>query len=254
MDTIDAVLKAVGTVVVAGGGLGLIVYGIFKHLAVKWLDNQFDARLQALKHQYDKELERLRFRIASLLDRATKLHTKEFEALPEAWSKLNDAYWASRATVRLLKEFPDIDKMPSAQQREFIGKCTLHDWEKEELKNTERKTEYYQRHIAGHELYEAKTKSRDAHIFLLKNGIFFSEHIHEEMQKLDALIWSAIVEHEINIEENVRPMMREIIKALTEVGEPLLKNIQALVRERIWPPEIVCSNPDVPPSSGAPAS
>lgn len=256
MDAIGTVLQAIGAVVVAGGGLALIVYEVFKHLAVKWLDGQFDSRLQALKHQHDKELEGLRFKIAALLDRATKLHAKEFEALPEAWSRLNDAYWASRAAVWLLKQSPDIDKMTPAQQREFIDKCILQDWEKGELREANRKTDYYQKHVAGHELYEAKAKFHDAHIFLLRNGIFFSEQIHSQMQKLDGLIWNAIVEHELNIEEDVRPMMREKIRTLTEGGEPLLHEIQVMVRARLWPQEIADSSPPfnagAAPSGGAP--
>lgn len=239
MEAIQALLQAVGAVVVAGGGLVWIVYQMFKHLSVKWLDSQFDARLQALKHQHDKEIEQLRFKIAALLDRTTKLHEREFEALPEAWSKMNDAYWQARAVVSVIKSYPDIDRMTPAHQTEFIDGCRLPDWEKAELKATERKTDYYQKHIPGHDLFEAKSKSRDAHVFLLKNGIFFGERILEALKTLDGLAWAAIIEHEINVEHDVRPMERESSNALQNKGEPLLQELQALIRDRLWPKENV---------------
>src|SRR5690242_14921631 len=93
MEGLEEILKAVGAVVLAGGGMSLIVYQVFKHLAARWLESKFEERLQALKHAHGKELEQLRFRISALLDRATKLHQREFEVLPDAWAKLNDAFY-----------------------------------------------------------------------------------------------------------------------------------------------------------------
>lgn len=86
---LEELLKAIGLLVVAAGGLTAIAYAIFKNLGEKWLDARFDERLAAYKHEQQKELEQVRFKITALLDRATKLHQREFEVLPEAWSLLN---------------------------------------------------------------------------------------------------------------------------------------------------------------------
>jgi len=134
MEALDQVLKLVGGLVVAGVSLSLIVYQAFKHLAVKWLDARFDERLQAIKHEHEKEIERLRFNISALLDRATKLHQREFEVLPEAWSKLNDSFWCTRGFVLPIQSFPDIDQMVQPQQEEFIASCRLMEWEKAEIR------------------------------------------------------------------------------------------------------------------------
>lgn len=74
MEPLNDILRLVGTLVLAGGGLSLIVYQTFKHLAAKWLDARFEERLQALKHEQQKEIEQLRLKISTLLDRAVKLH------------------------------------------------------------------------------------------------------------------------------------------------------------------------------------
>src|SRR5690348_15975375 len=86
MDAVDHLLKIVGAIVIGVGGLSLIVYQAFKHLAARWLDARLDERLQALKHEQEKELEQLRFKISALLDRATKLHPhKRYPAFPFAF-------------------------------------------------------------------------------------------------------------------------------------------------------------------------
>jgi len=235
LSAIQPVLTAIGAVVAAGGGLTVIVYMAFKHLAAKWLESQFDARLQELKHQHDEELEQLRFKIAALLDRTTKLHQREFETMPEAWAKLNDAFWQTYSTVSSVQQYPDIDSMTPPHQAEFIEGCKLQNWEKDELKRTNKKTDYYQSHIRLYHLSEAQNKSRDAHVFLLKNGIFFSEEIRKAFQEIDDLVWDAIVEHEFNVRNNIIPMQRKKIGALTEKGEQLLRGVEEKVRRRLWP-------------------
>ena len=139
MEALEQVLKFVGAVVLAGGGVSLIAYQAFKHLAARWLDSKFDERLQALRHAHGKELEQLRFKIAALLDRTTKLHQKEFELLPEAWSKLNDAFWEVRAFVSPMQAYADIDRMTPPQQEEFIEGSRLTSWQKDELRKSDQK-------------------------------------------------------------------------------------------------------------------
>lgn len=237
MDSVRLVLEAIGAIIVAGGGIALIVYAVFKHLAVKWLDAQFAERLQSLQHRHQRELEELRFKIAALLDITTKLHQREFDMLPEAWSKLNDAFWEARATTAVARQYPDIEKMNAAHQAEFIDGCRLQSWEKEELRQSERKNEYYQKRIAWHDLSEARKKSRESHIFLLKNGIFFSEELRNAFHRVDDIVWDAVVEHGMNVEHEARSTMHEHITVLMQQGEPLLHELERKMRERLWPKE-----------------
>ena len=52
----------------------------------QWLDSKFAERLEAYKHQQQRELEQLRFQINALFDRVTKLHQREFQVLPDAYA------------------------------------------------------------------------------------------------------------------------------------------------------------------------
>lgn len=143
MEALEPLLKFVGGIVVASGGLSLIVYQVFKLLTAQWLDARFEKRLQALKHEQQKELEQLRYKVSALLDRAVKLHQLEFDALPEAWSKLNDAYWYVRSFVHLFQTYPDLDRMNPDQQEEFIVNCQLQEWEKVQLRQAPEKINFY---------------------------------------------------------------------------------------------------------------
>src|ERR1700736_1981739 len=89
---LQVILAPIGALVAGGGILSIIVFGTFKLLGEKWLNSKFDERLAAYKHEQQKELEHLRFRINSLMDRTAKLHQREFDIVPEAWGRLVEAY------------------------------------------------------------------------------------------------------------------------------------------------------------------
>jgi hypothetical protein len=227
-------------VVLAGGGLSVIVYQAFKHLAARWLDSKFDERLQALKHQHGKELEQLRFKIAALLDRATKLHQREFEVLPDAWAKLNDAYWSARASVASIQQLPDLNRMVAPQLEEFITNCKLATWEKDHLRQLgESKNKFYREHIFLHELTDAQEKAQIAYAFSIKNGIFVDDQIGAKFMVIHDLIWNALVEQRVNEEYKNHPKERPRIDDLNSRGEALMKELERVVRERLWPEESV---------------
>ncbi len=229
-------LKLIGVIVVAGGGLSLIVYQAFKYLAVKWLDARFEERLQALKHQHDKEIEELRFKISAMLDRATKLHQREFEVLPDAWSKLNDSFWNTRRLVSHIQSYPDIERMVPQQREEFIASCQLLEWQKAELRQTNEKNKVYQKYLFWNNLSDAQNNSRDAYTYLIKNGIFITDEIRAKFSAVHDLVWNALIEHQMNEENNIIPRKREQIGKLSE-GEELMKELEHVVHQRLWPAE-----------------
>jgi len=96
--------------------------------------------LEAYKHQQQKELEELRFKISGLLDRTTKLHQREFEVLPEAWAKLVIAHAKVQGLVSAFQEHPDLDRMTPKQLEEFIQNSQLKQWQKDELRSADGNT------------------------------------------------------------------------------------------------------------------
>jgi hypothetical protein len=113
----------IGTIVVAGGGGALVAWGIIKLFAEKWLNTKFEARLESLKQEHRKEIERLRLTINTLMDRATKLHQREFDALPEAWRQLNEAIIQTRAIK--FQFYANIDRLSEEQLNDYLSTSAL---------------------------------------------------------------------------------------------------------------------------------
>jgi transposase len=229
----NELMQWIGKVVVGGGVLTYIAYNIFKLLASKWLDEKFNQRLAAYKHEQQKEIEHLRFKINALLDRTIKLHQREFEVLPEAWALLNDAFWATNAFVSPLQQYPDLDKLNPIQLDEFLKSCEFTSSEKDELKNESDKTSYYSKRIFWYRLQKVRKTVRDAHIYFLKNGIFLQPLLREKFKELDDMIWDALFEREQS--EEHPGMSRKFTKEqiLRKDGEKLLKELEIYVRNRL---------------------
>src|SRR5947199_1535915 len=111
MEVLDLLLKAVGFLVIAGGGAAVVIIGPFRYLADKWLTSKFDKRLEQFKHEQQVEMENLRFRINSLFDRTTKLHQREFEVVPTAWALLVECKNQVSAFITAFQQYPDLDRM-----------------------------------------------------------------------------------------------------------------------------------------------
>ena len=76
MEPFSDILRLVGTVVLAGVGISLIVYQAFKHLAGKGLAAYFEEKMQVLKYAQQKKLSQFRVNVSTLLVRGVKPHQR----------------------------------------------------------------------------------------------------------------------------------------------------------------------------------
>lgn len=111
----DDFLSILGKLVAVGGGGAVVAYGLFRYLGSKWIENKFAERLEQLRHTQALELQRLRVEIDSLLSGAIKLQDKEFQTLPEAWVKLDEAYGQVSNLTSPSQQLPDLDRVNSPQ-------------------------------------------------------------------------------------------------------------------------------------------
>ena len=243
MQTEDPLILVFGfllKVLVAGGGLVLIVYQAFKHLSVKWLDSKFDERLQSFRYKQGKEIEELRLKIATMLDRTVKLNQREYDVLPEAWSKINEAYWATGSLVAPTRHYPDFGQLNATEQDDLINRCNLPEVDKQKIQETsdpQEKTNIYRESLDWMDLIKAEEKSRESAIFLAKNGIFISNHINEKFDKLKTLIWRTLIEKRINNENRKGPTMEHMYEESHKFirdGDKQLKILERLVHDRLW--------------------
>ena len=228
------IFAAIGAFILGSGAISAIAFGLFKVLGEKWLNAKFEERLAEYKHAQQKEIEQLRFRINALMDRTTKLHQHEFDVLPEAWSRLNDAFAQTSVLVSPIQSYPDLNRMTEEHINEYLKNTPLQEWEKAELMAQTDKTKFFMKRIFWYRLSDAKAACREHHTYLKKSGIFIPTDVKEKFYELDTLMWDALGEHQANEEIGQLPRMREKIDAFRKKGPELLTALEQQVQTRLW--------------------
>jgi hypothetical protein len=228
------ILALLGGGVAVVGSIVAAAYWIFRLLSEKWLTTKFEERLAAYKHQQQKELEELRFKIGGLMDRTTKLYQREFDVLPEAWGKLVMAHGHVRAVTTGLQQYPDIDRMNLEHLSEFIEKSVLENWQKEQIKKEPKKTDYYMNAINWHKAVEAGNTYREFYTYLRKNGIFVREEIRSKFEALADMTHGALVEYEIGLQHQNDFRLWDARRKFAKESDGLLKSLEAAVQARLW--------------------
>lgn len=235
--TIETILQFIGEVVLYGGGAAAIAYVIFLYLGKSWIENRFAERLQSHRHEQEKALEELRGRINRIFSRVERMHEKEFEVLPTAWAKLHESLWPLKRFMSSFKSFPDVGKMSEPQLEEFLKDCCLYDWEKDELRSSTNKTDYYIKHVYGHDLQAVKTAYREFHTYLTKNKVFLSTEVKQHLSKIDDLMWDALSTKEVY--HSIGDMAGEIKtwQNLRDEVDPLVEKIEKILESRLRHPD-----------------
>jgi hypothetical protein len=234
LETIEKIAAAFGAVVFTVGTLTGLALWLFKTFSEKWLNAKFAERLEAFKHDQQKEIEHLRFEINKLFDRTTKLHQREFEVLPKGWSLLVTSFHATMSMTAALQQYPDISQMTPAHLEEFLSKCPLEGWQRDELRNAAEKNSYYQQAIFWHRLNSVRKDFRKSALFLRRKGIFMPRALKEKFTRVEDLIWNALSEYELNKNEAVWPKHHTDQDKLRKEGELLMKELEAEVQGRLW--------------------
>lgn len=225
-----------GKLVALLGGVGAVAaacFGLFKWLGERWLESKFQTRLEAFKHEQQKELEELRFRINSLFDRTIKLHQREFEVLPEAWSRLVVAHGAVEHLIYGLRSFPDIDAMEPDRLEEFLSETNLSAHQKDELKNANPKLAYYRKFIEEEIISDCRNNLMEFNNYLGQHGIFLHPEINVKFHGLNGLIRAAYSEHDVNFRTGP-PRERAAAQRFQTESKHLLDDLQTDVRSRMW--------------------
>jgi len=219
------ILEFLGKIVAYGGGATVVAYLTFTFLGKKTVEAWFTKKLK--KFEYD---------LNSLFNRVTKIHEKEFEVLPEAWLKMQDALGRISGFVSIIKSCPDLDRMNNIALGEFLAQSKLHEYEKEELRNSPKKLDYYQKAIFWHDSHETKQAFQDFHNYIIRNRIFLSPALQDQFIKLDDIMWIAIVsmeEGEGSKDSDSREMQISAYKQIRDDINPIRDEIADLIKKRL---------------------
>lgn len=234
---LDELFEVLGKLVLVGGGGAVLVYQVFKFLAAKWLEEKFKKNFQQLVHDQNKEIERLKTELTKSFDRAAKLHQREFEALPQVWDKVSEAYWAAASLVSPIQMHSDLNRMLPEQLKAFVDQSELAEWEKDEVLTSSDKTKKFQGLIYWYKLSRCFTAIRDASISLSRIGIFVQDPIKNKLQTILDLAHSALVEDQINHEHpplNFTDRLKDAIDRMRSDGKTWMQEAEALIKARLW--------------------
>ena len=229
----EIILQYIGELVLYGGGSVAIAYSVFTLLGKKWIENKFSESLENHKYLLKQELEQTKYKINTLFNRITKIHEKEFEVLPNAWALLMEANSKLSKFTSALKEYPNLDKMNDKQLNSFLEFSFLYDYQKDELKNSIKKVDYYSEKVFFHELQQAGKAIFDFHDYIQKNRLFLSSDLKNKFKEIDDVMWSAHISMEIGVKEKQSIMQLEAWKKTKNEIEPIKNEIEDLVQKRL---------------------
>jgi hypothetical protein len=196
-DIFSEILKFIGGVAAVGAATTACAYAIFRVLATKWIETRFSERLEQFKHQQNQEIEHLRFRINTMMDRTVKLHQREFEVLPDTWSLLTDSFFTIEPVAIGFQQYPDLNNMSPERLDEFLDEGPLTPVQKTELKGQSDKIKYYSDVKGGHDLNKASDAYNEFRAKFVKNGIFIPDPIKSKFAAIDDMLKQAIIERQV---------------------------------------------------------
>lgn len=229
----DVILKFIGEVVAYGGGAAAIAYLIFQFLGKSWIENKFAEKLKQLEHQQALELQRLRVEIDSMLSGAIRLQEREFDVLPEAWKKLDEAHGLVTWLVAPMQSYPDLNKMNSQELSEFFTSSELADSQKQRIVSASSKTEAYIDIIFWHRLNKVRTSIGELRDFVAAHGIFLPTELKEQFVKVVDLLWSALVSKQIGVEAKDYKLQTAGWEKVQSEIQPLYKSIETEIQLRL---------------------
>ena len=229
----NTIIIFIGKILLTGGGCAAVAYGLFRFFGEKWIESKFAKSLESHKHDLNEELEKLRLKINIQFSRITKIHEKEFDVLPDAWLKMQDALSHIAEFISLYQEFPDFNKIGGESLDNFLSKTELSEYQKQEMKQATDKNKYFQNWIFWHNYKVVREKFFNFHSFIDRNRIFFSSDLQKRFTKIDEIMWSAIVERKVGYQANKHEMWTKAYKQIRDDVEPIKKEIEALVQKRL---------------------
>lgn len=209
-------------------------WGVFRLFLGKWLDSRFGQQLEAFKGFQQQELVKLQLQLNTMFDRNIKLHQREFEVLPEAWSRLNDAYNLAHSTALGVSITPNLDDWPPERLEAYIADSFLDDYQKKELRATRDKTHYYSRAQEFHNLGNAWNSCWNFRDYLSKNAIFVPDNIKQQFKVLDELLFGAMLERRTSLQFGNRAQKVDKGVQLHETAPGLLAALEKNIQTRLW--------------------
>lgn len=211
------------------------LWAAFRFFLGKWLDQRFQREMAEVRAAEQAALVRLQSNINTMFGRIVKLHAQEFDALPEAWAKLNEAMQRTKPVAMAFSRTADLDRMDDDELELFLKQSSLTDWDKFQLMKASKKTNYYVKVTNWKALQEAKQAFWAFQTFFANRCIFMPEDFEGKFTALETITLDALLEAELILENSDMP--REFEKTRVFFAQETAKmvaDLKSAIRARLW--------------------
>lgn len=233
----NAVFEWIGKATFFATPIGLAILWFGKTYIDKWLTRRFQGQLDNLKHVQAQEIERLRAKIAGTLDRATKLHQHEFDALSKAWDLLSIALGAVSDVTAVFKEGVDPGRMSPEELEAFLAKSALEEHQKQAVRDASRydKPKVYQTFHDHLQFHDASRAANEFHNHSIQFGIFIEPSLRPKLKEASQELQKALRVWKLILQmPDHRPWPVEEAQEHMKKASELSKEIDTLISERLW--------------------
>ena len=229
----DQILRYLGEIIANVTVAVGVAFLFFRYLGKRWIESKFAERLEQFKHQQAIEIQRLRVEIDSTLSGVLKLQEMEFESLPEAWSKLDEAYGHVADLVSPLQYHPKLDDMTEVRLKKFLDETNLRETEKDEILQSSAKSDMYQEIIFWHRLYQVRLACNSLDKYVVRYGIFFPPNLKEKLNKIAKELNYAVSDKAVGQESKDYTLQRQSWTAIKDKIDPLFQAIEGEIYARL---------------------
>jgi hypothetical protein len=233
MFDVAPVIQFAFQVLAYGGGGAAVAYLLFQFLGKTWLENKFAEKLEQVRHQQALELQRLRVEIDSMLSGAIKLQDKEFDVLPEAWAKLDEAHGMVTWLVSPMQQYADVDRMTSVELEEHLSESDFTPSQKDKVRNSSKKGETYRELIFWHRLFRVKKACGTLQSYVARNGIFLPAELKQKFMSISEKYWMALSSRETGQQVQDWTFQSKAWASIKDEAEPIYKSIEADIQQRL---------------------
>ena len=179
--------------------VGAICWVALRFLLPKWIENHFQEQLEKFKRLQAEELEKYRFEIQKLFNRALKVHEQEFTILPELWNKLHLANGAiSDMWGERFDRSYDLQLLATNDLDAFLGSLPYSDNEKQKIKDATDKNKQYRDTVDGHRHFDAEQAFRDLNNYYILNQLFIDSKVREAFDPILDLLNRKLAVYTVN--------------------------------------------------------
>ncbi len=211
-----------------------MAYALFKFLGEKWIGNKFAQQLELFRAEQQRELERLRQQINAALDRTARLHTKEFEVLPEIWARLVALYFDVVHFTNHDRSWVEVENLSAGQLDEYLATRPFTETQKSEIRGSTNRQKTFDHIDYGYRMESIANDVYGFNTFLKQNGIFLKPVMRSQIVLLHSLLQHMFHEHDANISRSSNTRASQMKEHFNKNGPKVFREIEAGVTERLW--------------------